>query len=298
MIQHNLPETTKPARVVVLGASGFVARDLLRTLAQQGIETLPVASSEVDLTAPESVAALQQRLRSEDSLVFVSALTPDRGRDIRTLMRNLSMAEHVCAALETAPCAHVVYISSDAVYHDDANPVSETSCCEPSSFHGLMHFARERMLRHALAKKAPLLILRPSLLFGAEDTHNGYGPNRFARLALQGKTITLFGNGEEQRDHIYIRDVSRLIGLALSRRSEGVLNVATGTSTSFHDAARMVVRLVAREVAVEGTPRQNPITHRHFDITETLKAFPEFSYTPLEPALAETIREMAGAQPG
>lgn len=297
MIQHLQQEASPPKRVVVLGASGFVAKELVRHLSEQRIETLALGSSQLDLRQPASVEALQKTLRPDDSLVFISALTPDRGRDIRTLMNNLSMAEHVCAALEKTPCAHVVYVSSDAVYSDDVNPVRENSCTGPSSFHGLMHLAREQMLAHTLAKtKTPLFILRPSLLFGAADTHNGYGPNRFLRLAIKGERITLFGEGEEKRDHIYIKDVSKLIGLALAHRSAGTLNCATGVSTSFRDVATAAVGLSKTPVSVEGTPRQNPITHRHFDITETLKAFPQFSYTPLAAALAESHREVvAGA---
>ncbi len=292
MIQHHYPEPTAPARVVVLGASGFVAGDLLAHLARLGVETVAVSSSKADLRKPSSVAALRAILRPDDALVFVAALTPDRGRDIRTLMMNLAMAEHVCSALEQTPCRHVVYVGSDAVYADDVNPVRESSCCDPSSFHGLMHLARERMLISTLKKsKTPLLLLRPSLLFGARDTHNGYGPNRFLMTALSERKITLFGGGEEKRDHVAINDLSRLISLALRHRSEGVLNVATGQSTSFHDPARRIADLVGGDVRVETTPRQNPITHRHFDVTRTWRAFPEFTFTPLETALAEMVAE-------
>jgi nucleoside-diphosphate-sugar epimerase len=290
MITHRRPELAAPSRVVVLGASGFVARNLLGYLATRGIATLPVGSSQIDLRAPESTEALVGVIRPDDALVFVSALTPDRGRDIRTLMANLAMAEHVCAALARGPCAHVVYVSSDAVYADDAHPVRETSCCCASSFHGVMHLARERMLALTLQKVGtPLFIVRPSLLFGAGDTHNGYGPNRFIRSARAEKRITLFGDGEEKRDHVSINDLSLLIGLGLGHQSAGTLNVATGSSVSFYDVARLVADAVGKDVEVECTPRQNPVTHRFFDITETLKAFPNFRYMPLETALEEFV---------
>ena len=295
MIQHHNPQPRPPRRVVVLGSTGFVAADLVGHLGDLGVEALPLPASRYDLRDPGIVASLHELVRPDDALVFVSALTPDRGRDIRTLMANLAMGEHVSAALEEAPCAQVVYISSDAVYTDDCNPVRETSCCDPSSNHGLMHLVRERMLGQTLKKaKVPLLILRPSLLFGVRDTHNGYGPNRFVRTALAEKRITLFGAGEEMRDHILVKDLSRLTGLGLLHRSEGILNVATGTSTSFGDAARLVAAAAGEGVEVVGTPRQNPITHRHFDITETLRAFPTFTYTPLADALGEFVRASAG----
>ena len=74
-----------------------------------------------------------------------------------------------------------------------------------------------------------------------EDPHNGYGPNRFRRLAAKGEAITLFGEGEEKRDHVHIDDVAALVSATLHQRSTGTLNIATGKSTSFREVAEMVV---------------------------------------------------------
>lgn len=293
MIEHHLMTPVPSSRVVVVGASGFVGKNLVGHLTDLGIATVPLSSAEIDLCEPESVAALHQIVGKDDALVIVSAITPDKGKDIRTLMKNLKMGEHVSTFLEQSVCSHVVYLSSDAVYEDGANPVRETSCCSPSSFHGLMHLARERMLAHALGKsEVPLLCLRPCALYGVDDTHNSYGPNRFLRTARLERKITLFGNGEEKRDHLYIDDFARLIGLCLMQRSEGILNVATGRSISFFDLAQMVNGLCENEVQIECLPRGMPITHRHFDIALTLKAFPSFQYTPLRTGLSETLEAM------
>ena len=54
-----------------------------------------------------------------------------------------------------------------------------------------------------------LCIVRPTLVYGEGDPHNGYGPNRFIKL-IKKKPIELFGRGEELRDHVWINDVSRL----------------------------------------------------------------------------------------
>jgi nucleoside-diphosphate-sugar epimerase len=290
--QHTTPQP--PSRVVVLGSTGFVAAHLLAKLGSLGAETLALSAARCDLREKNSVAILREHVRPDDALVFVAALTPDRGRDIRTLMANLAMGENVSAFLEQASCSHVVYISSDAVYADECNPVREMSCCDPSSNHGLMHLVRERMLAQTLkTAQRPLLILRPSLLFGDGDTHNGYGPNRFIRTALDEKKITLFGAGEEMRDHVWIDDLCRLAVLGLWSRSEGVLNVATGSSTSFGDVARIVAQCAGGGVEVVETPRQNPVTHRHFDTAETLRAFPTFAYTPLDEALGSVVNAAA-----
>lgn len=286
MIEHRQAERQKPSRVVVLGARGFVAGGICKELAAQGITHLALSSSDLDLRQPESTAKLADILQPTDALVFVSTLTPDRGRDVKTLMANLSMAEHVAEVLEKKPPHHVVYISTDAVYADDAPLLRSDSPCHPGSYHGVMHLTRETILRTTLQKSGcPLLILRPSAIYGPGDTHNSYGPNRFVRTALKDGKIALFGNGEEIRDHLYIDDLCRLTVEALCFRSAGVLNVASGKSISFFDLAQAAARQYGKPVAIEGSSRATPITHRHFDQTEALRAFPTLHSTPLEQGL-------------
>jgi len=130
--------------------------------------------------------------------------------------------------------------------------------------------------------------LRPTLIYGAADPHNGYGPNRYRRQAAKGEPITIFGEGEEKRDHVAVEDVATLAALVLEHRSAGVLNVATGVSSSFHDIAHMTAALFSNKVAVKSVPRPGPrphLTHRFFDIADRIKAFPDFHYTPLDKGL-------------
>jgi UDP-glucose 4-epimerase len=289
VLEHLNPVRKAPSRVVIIGAGGFVGGAIGDQLAADKVPMLALTRKELDLLKPQASATLQRLLRADDSVVFVSALAPTRNNAM--LIDNLRMAEAVCAALSAQPAAQLVYISSDAVYADDANPVMERSCQQPSSLHGAMHLAREIMLRATL--KLPLAILRPTLIYGAKDPHNGYGPNRFRRLAAKGETITLFGEGEEKRDHVHVDDVAALVSAVLQHRSTGTLNIATGRSASFREVAGMIAALSSRSVEIRGTPRQNPITHRHFDITDCLKAFPEFHYISLRDGLARVAKEGA-----
>jgi len=289
VLEHSSPVRRAPSRVAVIGAGGFVGSAICARLVADRVPVLALTRNELDLLKPEASATLQRLLRADDSVVFVSALAPTRNNAM--LIDNLRMAETVCAALAAQSVAHLVYISSDAVYSVDANPVTERSCQQPSSLHGAMHLAREIMLRTTF--KLPLAILRPTLIYGAKDPHNGYGPNRFRRLAAKGEAITLFGEGEEKRDHVHIDDVAALVSAALQQRSTGTLNIATGRSASFLEIAKMIAALSGHSVEIRGTPRQNPITHRHFDITDCLKAFPEFHYIPLRDGLARAAKESA-----
>src|SRR5262249_27331891 len=66
----------KPARIVVLGAGGFLGRRMLAACAAAGVATAGLGSRDLDLTVPDASAQLAQRLRPRDVLLFLAALTP------------------------------------------------------------------------------------------------------------------------------------------------------------------------------------------------------------------------------
>lgn len=291
-IEHRINPPADPARVVLLGARGFIGSTLNRHLTSAGIATLPLASGDLDLTAPDAGTKLAALLRPDDALVLLSTLTPDKGRDLATFMRNLRMGEAVAAALQARPVAHALYMSSDAVYPYDTGLISETSPAAPADLYGIMHRTRELMLQQAF--RGPLTILRCALVYGAADTHNSYGPNRFRRMAEKERKILLGGQGEETRDHVLIDDVVAMIREVLRHRSHGLLNLATGRSVTFDALARLVAGLFSPAAEVVHTARQSPITHRHFDAAVRRQAFPEFRFTPLAEGLARVHREAFG----
>jgi len=275
-------------RTVILGANGFVARGLSRQLEAVKHPYRAVGSREVDLTDPAAIPKLRAILGTSDALVICSALTPEKGRDRATFLRNVRMVDHICTVLATTPCAYVVYISSDAVYSGRSEEIDEQTCCETADPYGLAHIVREKMMQSACAAgNIPLAILRPGAIYGIEDTHNAYGPNRFFRTARAAGKISLFGEGEEQRDHIYIRDFTRIIQLCIEQRATGVLNAVTGMSPTFREIAAAIRQAVGGNVAIESAPRAVPIVHRRFNPAALRAAFPEFHPTPLEAALRE-----------
>ena len=281
MLKHNAEYPVIPQRVVVMGAGGFIGAALVRLLSKRNIPLVALTSSKLNLLNNDATSRLIDIIKPEDTLVVISAIAPCK--DNQMLIKNISMMASVCAAIEKSPPAHVIYISSDAVYADDTKPLAENSCAEPTSLHGVMHLAREVMLKQVC--KMPLAILRPTLVYGAGDTHNGYGPNQFYRLAVEGKCILLFGEGEEQRDHVHIEDVIEIISLVISHGSSGVLNVATGIVTSFRDIAQMVAVQFNPPTDINTAPRKGPMPHngyRPFDIAACRDAFPEFNYLSLK----------------
>jgi nucleoside-diphosphate-sugar epimerase len=293
---RHLRSSADPSRVVVLGASGFIGEALVTALSERGIPLVALSTRQCDLTQPSSANVLASQLGPDDTVVFASAITREKGRDAVTFMRNLAMACHVTMAIGRRPCGHVVYLSSDAVYgHASDEPVSERTTCNPGDLYGLMHLTRERLLRLTLAEKqVPLAVLRLSLVYGARDTHASYGPNRFVREIEQLGGLTLIGDGKERRDHVYIDNAVAVILAVSARRSEGIVNVATGKSVSFAQIADVFDRVVGGPLRRTTRPRGIPLTHRDFDVSLLCRAFPEIAWTSIEDGIARIV---AGRRP-
>lgn len=292
-------EVGRPARVLLLGKHGFVARALGRHLPRLGIPVEAVGKDDVDLTQPAAVEALGARLRETDAVVVAATLTPDKGRDVRTLMKNLAMAAHLCEVLERRACAHVVYLSSDAVYTADAEGLDETASREPADLYAAMHTTRELMLGSVLAPRGvPYCVLRPVNIYGPGDTHNSYGPNRFIRQAFAERRIALFGKGEERRCHLYIVDAVRLIAAALTRRLAGAFTLAPPGAVTFMDVVEMIRAACPFPVDVECRPRSAPgvVTHRTYSIDRLRHAVPGVDFTPMPEAIRAYVRLVQDAR--
>lgn len=284
MLTHHWEKSTKPKRIVILGANGFLSGSLARRLQADGNQVRAIGSGEIDLSADGAGNQLAERLDGDDALVIMSAITPDKGRDVAAFMTNMAMGRNICEAMASCPVAHVVYVSSDAVYPLVEGLVDEESPAAPTDLYGVMHRAREIMIDGTVA--CPYAIVRPTMVLGAGDTHNSYGPNRFRRQAAAEAKIVLGGGGEETRDHIFVDDAVALLELILCHRSAGILNLVTGRSISFFDLAKLVASHFTPAAEVITTERKFPITHRHFDAVAVHKAFPGFHFTSLEDAIA------------
>jgi UDP-glucose 4-epimerase len=291
VLTHLRFSAENPSRVVVLGAGGFIGGAIARHLASSGIPVLGLGRAQFDLTTADAAQKLAPLLRTDDTLVFVSARAP--ARDLAMMRDNLLMGESVCGALKMSPVAHVVYLSSDAVYKDSSVPLTESSCAEPASLHGVMHLGREIALRLNFA--GPIAIVRSTLVYGLDDPHNGYGPNRFYRLAASGQEIVLFGEGEERRDHVAVTDVAELARLIVVHKSVGIVNAVSGEVVSFRELAEFAAREFTPQVSVIGSPRVGAVPHngyRPFDDGAIRQAFPNFQFHSWRDGLGTVHAEM------
>lgn len=286
MIKHTRDGAASLARTVILGGSGFVGRAASAWLQEQGAEVAALSSADLDLKGDNAAGALADLLKPTDTLVVISAVAPVK--DVFMLEENIQMGRAVCEALSNQPVDHLLYVSSDAVYSDSDKPMDEGFCAEPGSLHGVMHLARELMFQDA-AGDAAYGILRPTLVYGPDDPHNGYGPNMYRRRLAAGENIFLFGKGEERRDHVFVRDVGELLGRMVVNRSVGKLNAVTGRVVSFHDIADLVMAEFPSPPDIDYRRRSGPMPHngyRAFDASAVSAAFPDFSFTSIEDGIA------------
>ena len=276
MLTHANTAPTSPSRTVIVGAGGFVGSAIARNLEARGANVARLGREQIDLMDAAAAEDLAGMLTPDDTVVLVSAVAPVK--DAAMLRQNIVMIEAMAGAIATAKPAHVLNIGSDAVFADSPDPLHEGSCRAAASLHGIMHLTREVMFTDT---GVPLATLRPTLIYGADDPHNGYGPNRFRRLASDGEPIKLFGQGEERRDHVWVEDVAELAARIVLHRSTGSLNAVTGQVISFNDLAQECARLHG-PVVIENLPRSGPMPHdgyRPFDASAIKAAFPDMEMT-------------------
>tara|TARA_Y100000590_G_scaffold413754_1_gene509924 strand:- start:493 stop:1374 length:882 start_codon:yes stop_codon:yes gene_type:complete len=286
MLNHINKDAKNPNRVIILGARGFVSGSVEERLNNLNIKIVSLSHNELDLTALDSYKKLSEIFEPNDTVFFAAAKAPVKNESM--LVENILMSKNVCLSLKETPVKHLIYLSSDAVYADSKEHLTELSSTQPESLHGIMHYCREIMLKQLI--EIPKCFIRPTLIFGAKDPHNGYGPNQFIRLSEKNEDIKLFGNGEELRDHVWIEDVSKIICNVFLHNSIGILNIASGLTFSFKDIAEKINSIFNSYSKIKYIPRNGPMPHdgyRSFNINLIKNSFSDFSFTSFEKAILE-----------
>ena len=212
------------------------------------------------------------KFKSKYSIIFFSTLTPDKGNNENSFIKNILMINNFFKFFDVKKINHFTYISSDAVYNLNQSVIDEKTPPQPNDLFGLMHLVREKIISCKILNKN-LLILRLTMVYGRGDTHNSYGPNRFLRELKKGKKITLFGKGLDTRDFVFLDDVIKIILKTLNGKFYGIYNIASGFSNSFYEIAKLIFRLNLYKENIVYVKNNNPISKRKFNINKLVKDF-------------------------
>ena len=124
MLLHTVKQSISPKRVVILGATGVIGKALVSYLKDRGEIVVEIGSRDLDLPRDDAPERLAGRLLSDDADGCSCRHCAETGRDQATMAKNAQMGRHIFAALTRRPVAHVLYMSSDAVYPRSMEDVS------------------------------------------------------------------------------------------------------------------------------------------------------------------------------
>lgn len=192
-----------------------------------------------------------------------------------------------------------------AVYGDFVEPPNlETYEKNPESPYGIAKFAIELYLAYyARVHGLDYIALRFANVFGPrQDPHGEAGVVAiFCERLLSGQPLTVFGDGGQTRDYVYVGDVARAHVLAAAhapipagRVDERGINLGTGRETSVVDLAQALMRAAGREVPLQHAPARPGEQRR--SVVSIAKAGAVLGWTPevgLEDGLARTFQWFA-----
>lgn len=280
-------DISSSGKIVVIGGAGFVGNAIGTELRKTQNAVCQLSRKDVDLLSSEAVSTLSSWINDGDVVVVAAAIAP--AKNSSDLKANITLAQNIADALSGKKIRYFLNISSDAVYADSTLPLTENTPTAPSSFHGLMHLTRELIFSEL---GCPTGTLRPTLIYGDGDPHNGYGPNRFLRLARKNEDIDLFGHGEEIRDHVFISDVANLAKEMIAASIECTLNAVSGDAISFMEVAEVIVSKAVSKSKIATNLRVGPMPHnglRTFDNSLVQNVFPYFNFESFEKGIEKCI---------
>lgn len=276
---------------VIFGSSGCIGRSLCKLTEANNINCVALNSAVLDLMSSDASSRISGIVNDGDDVVVLSALTPEKGDPVDTTAANIVMMRNILDGLKSVQVRHFVYISTDSVYSHDIETIKVDSPKIPDRLYGHAHLVREEMLKHAIHVRR-WAIIRPCAVYSHNDTHNAYGVMRFIREAISEGSITLFGNGEEHRDHIHADDLASIINHAIESSIVGEFNACSGQSVSFSTLASLIIARLDRPITVKSVARKVSLTHRYIDHSALLNSFSDHLPRPIEAGLDKLFESL------
>jgi dTDP-glucose 4,6-dehydratase len=280
------------ARIVVLGASGFLGSHLCDELIARGDDVVGIddlsSSTGVNLKALESeprftflkgdiAEGIPVRGTVDAVLNFASPASPPRYLEtpIQTLRTGSKGTDNALQfALENN--ARFIMASTSEVYGDptispqvesywgNVNSIGERSCYDEAK-----RYAEALCMAYWREYQANIGIVRIFNTYGPRlDPTDGRVVSNFVCQALQGQNLTVYGDGSQTRSFCYVEDEIRGILALLDSNEMGPINIGNPVEFTMLELAELVLELTGSqsELVYEALPADDPM-QRCPDIT-------------------------------
>lgn len=284
-------------KYLVLGHSGFVGSEIYSLLKKTGnIQVTGLSSSQIDLSKRKNRSVFAQRV-DRDTAVILAVGSPIKSLD--SFDKNIRIYTNILKSFSLSPPQKILLVSSLAIFGENRTRTSltEDSPFSPSSLYGIAKLTIEELTRVCCSElDIPFLVLRPGRIFGPGDTRT-YGPGKMIKECLLEDKISLMGEGNEERDYVYVSDFAKLVLRFLRTRHTGYFNISSGVSVSSRTLANKILTLSGSDaVIVKNAARMKPVKIR-VNPRKLFTTFPEFNFTSLDTALLSTLRTIRRTLP-
>lgn len=274
-------------RVLVTGGAGFIGSHVCDVFASNGwdvaiIDDLSsgkrenVAAGatlhEIDIRSPEAGRIVKDGMF--DVVVHLAAQIDVR-RSVAdplfdasvNILGTLNILESVRASGRAKKTRVVFSSTGGAIYGDLATPPTvETTPKDPDSPYAISKLAVEHYLSYyTRIHGLDTVVIRFGNVYGPrQDPHGEAGVVAiFCGRLLEGRALTIFGDGSQTRDYVHVTDVAEAAFLvanaklpAVQRVDDRAFNIGTGTATSVVDLAKALLGAAGAEAPIEFAPKR------------------------------------------
>ena len=250
-------------RVIVTGGCGFIGSHLVDQLVKEGHEVLIIDNlhSGTLQYVPPSVKLHVVDIRDKRISSLFSQFRPDV---VYHLAAQIDVQQSLCDPHEDADInvlgtlnvlhqcityhvSKLVFASTAAIYgHPEKLPVMEQHLPSPISCYGLSKLTCEKYIQlYATLHSLTYTILRFANVYGERQQIKGEGGVIciFFNRLLQHHRPVIYGDGQQTRDFIYVKDVVEANMLAMKHGDNEIFNVSTNHPVSVHDVFYTIAKL-------------------------------------------------------
>jgi UDP-glucose 4-epimerase len=293
---RNSAEEIGIMKALVTGGAGFIGSNIVNLLVEEGhsVAVLDNLSSgyRCNLDPSPSVRFVEGDIRDAGKLseamkdaevVFHLAASVGNQRSIDNPIEdsevNLIGTLRVLEEARKAGVRKIVFSSSAGIFGELKHlPIAEDHPAEPDSPYGASKLAAEKQcLVYSKLFKIEAMCLRYFNVYGRSQRYDAYGNviPIFMHSLLKGEPLVIFGDGEQTRDFVNVRDVAQAnYKAAMVRGISGAFNISSGKRISINELVRMLIEVSGRRPRVEHGPvRKGDVRHSLADISNARRAF-------------------------